>query len=172
VLNQLVQSTRKSASILTSWPNPSVVGFPVSLTRVFWHSFGPIRSNSDWNRQFLSRYTITSHSLIAPETLTANESDDDHVYAAVGLRQPSRSITATQPSREHVAGDCPSRDCQARALQRHLQRLVLRVARITQHPGLLRDNFFWIPSGSFQSITAAIVSGWRREQRLLRWERP
>ena len=32
VLDQVVQSARKSATILTSWPNPSVVGFPVTLT--------------------------------------------------------------------------------------------------------------------------------------------
>ena len=59
----------------------------------FWHSFGPIRSNSDWNRQFLSRYT--DHVTLPDRhgnPYCKRKSDDDHVYAAVGLRQPVRGL--------------------------------------------------------------------------------
>jgi len=73
VLNQLVQSTRKSASILTSWPNPSVVGFPVSLTAsVFGTPSVPSGPTATGTSVFISVQPITSHSLIGTETLTAN----------------------------------------------------------------------------------------------------
>ena len=46
---RVVQSTHKSAAILTSWPNPSVVGFPVSAHSELFSGTpaGPIRSNTD-----------------------------------------------------------------------------------------------------------------------------
>ena len=72
-LDQVVQSARKSATILTSWPNPSVVGFPVTLTAVVFSAPSvPSGPTPTGTVSFYLGTPITVHSLLGAETLTGN----------------------------------------------------------------------------------------------------
>jgi hypothetical protein len=70
VLTQVVQSARKSATILTSWPNPSVVGFPVVLTAsVFGTPSVPSGPSPTGTVSIFSGTPFTAHALLGTETL-------------------------------------------------------------------------------------------------------
>jgi len=72
VLNQLVHRLENRPSILTSWPNPSVVGFPVSLTASVFGTPSVPSGQQRLEPSVLSRYTDHVTLLIGTETLTAN----------------------------------------------------------------------------------------------------
>jgi Ca2+-binding RTX toxin-like protein len=153
VLNQLVQSTRKSASILTSWPNPSVVGFPVSLTAsVFGTPSVPSGPTATGTVSFYLGTPITSHSLIGTETLTANGKatmttstlplGSDSLFAV--YNGDSTFAASTSPVIVQVVIAKPGHCSDT------YNDWFYGSPGSPNIQGSSGNNFFWIPSGSFQ----------------------
>jgi Ca2+-binding RTX toxin-like protein len=153
VFYQLVQSSRKSATIITSWPNPSVVGFPVELTAsVFGTPPVPSGPTATGIVSFYLGTPSTAHSLIGTETLTTNgkatlttstlptgadplfavyngsaiyASSTSPVIIQLVLAKPGHCV---DPYNEWFYGTPGSPNIQ----------------------GSSGNNFFWVPNGSFQ----------------------
>jgi Ca2+-binding RTX toxin-like protein len=153
VLYQDVQSTRKSATILTSWPNPSVVGFPVVLTAtVFGTPPVPSGSTPTGSVNFYSGTPFTSHSLIGTETLTVN---------GKATLTTSTLPIGSDPLFVLYNGDATFASSTSPTI---VQVVIARPGHCTDSynnwfygspgsnniQGSSGNNFFWIPSGSFQ----------------------
>jgi hypothetical protein len=72
ILHQIVQSARKSSTILTSQPDPSVVGAPVTLiAKVFGTPPVPSGSSPSGSVSFYLGLPIGTHTLLGTEVLDA-----------------------------------------------------------------------------------------------------
>lgn len=152
-LNQLVQSTRKSATFLTSWPNPSVVGFPVALTAsVFETPPVPSGPTPSGTVSFYLGTPITSHSLIGTETLTSNGKatlttstlplGSDNLFAV--YNGDSTFASSTSPVIVQVVIAKPGHCSDS------YNNWFYGSPGSSNIQGSTGNNFFWVPSGSFQ----------------------
>jgi Ca2+-binding RTX toxin-like protein len=153
VLTQVVQSARKSAVILTSWPDPSVVGFPVALTA---SAFGtlPVPSGPSLTGtvSFYSGTPITVHSLLGTETLGASAKvvlttstlpiGPDNLYAV--YNGDSIYASSTSPVIIQVVLAKPGRCNDA------YNNWLYGSPGQPDIQGSSGNNFFWVPSGSSQ----------------------
>jgi hypothetical protein len=152
VFIQVVQSARKSTVILTSWPNPSVLGFPVALTAsVFGTPPVPSGSSPSGTVSIFSGTPITAHVLLATETLGASAKvvlttstlpiGADNLFAV--YNGDANYAASTSPVIVQVVlakpGHCddPYNDWfYGSPGQPNIQ-------------GSSGNNFFWVPNGSF-----------------------
>jgi Ca2+-binding RTX toxin-like protein len=153
VLDQIVQSTRKSATILTSWPNPSVIGFPVVLTAsVFGALPVPSGPTPTGTVTFYSGTPLASHSALGTENLNSN---------GKASLTTSSLPTGSDPLYAVYNGDATYASSTSPVI---IQVVLAKPGHCTDSynnwfygspgssniQGSSGSNFFWVPSGSFQ----------------------
>jgi hypothetical protein len=153
VLDQVVQSGRKTSTILTSRPNPSIVGFPVVLTSsVFGTPPVPSGPTPTGVVSFYEGTPITAHTLLGTETLDATGKamlttsalsvGSDNLYAVYNgdaIFAPSTSPVIVQVVLAKP-GHCSD----------HYDNWFYGTPGSPNIQGTSGNNFFWVPSGSFQ----------------------
>ena len=153
VLDQIVQSTRKSATYLTSWPNPSVVGFPVELTAsVFGTPPVPSGPTPTGMVAFYLGTPITGHILLGTETLdSGGKANVTTSTLPVGSNDlyavydgDSTYASSTSPLIVQVVlakpGHCVD----------DYDNWYYGSPGSSNIQGSSGNNFFWIPNGNFQ----------------------
>ena len=153
VLDQVVQSTRKSATALTSWPNPSVVGFPVALTAtVFGSPPVPSGPTPTGTVTFYFGTPITSHSVIGTESLNSSgestlttsthPAGSDNLFAVYNGDATYSSSTSPVIVQVVLAkpGHCDD----------SYNNWFYGSPEASNIQGSSGNNFFWVPNGSFQ----------------------
>jgi Ca2+-binding RTX toxin-like protein len=153
ILDQLVQSSRKSGTILTSWPNPSVVGFPVVLTAsVFGTPSLPPGPTPSGSVSFYSGTPIAANTLLGTETLdptgkaTLTTSSlpvgSDNLFAVYNGNPIYASSTSPIIVQVVLAkpGHCDD----------SYNNWFYGSSSSPQIQGSSGNNFFWIPNGSYQ----------------------
>jgi Ca2+-binding RTX toxin-like protein len=152
VFDQVVQSARKSATILTSWPNPSVIGFPVTLTAtVFGAPSVPSGPTPTGTVSFYLGTPIAAHSLLGTQTLTGNgkaslttsdlPSGSDSLYAL--FNGDATYGSSTSPVVIQVVLAKPGR------CDDSYNNWFYGTPGSPNIQGSSGNNFFWLPSGSF-----------------------
>jgi Ca2+-binding RTX toxin-like protein len=152
-LDQVVQSARKSATILNSWPNPSVVGFPVTLTAAVLSAPSvPSGPTPTGTVSFYLGTPITVHSLLGTETLTGNGKSlltitglpigSDNLYAVYNGDAAYGSSTSPVIVQVVLAkpGHCDD----------SYNNWFYGTPGSPDIQGSSGNNFFWVPNGSFQ----------------------
>lgn len=153
VLDQVVQAGRKSATIMTSWPNPSVVGFPVVLTaNVLGTPSVPSGPTPTGTVTFYSGTPFTSHAALGTQTLNSNgkatltistlPAGSDDLFAV--YNGDPAFAPSTSPVIVQVVLDKPGH------CDDSYNHWVYGSPGSSTIQGSSGNDFFWIPSGSFQ----------------------
>ena len=150
---QVVQSARKSSTVLTSWPNPSVVGFPVSLTAsVFASPPVPPGPTPTGTVTYYLGLPIGPHTILGTQTLDATGKATlttsalpvgaDNLYAVYNGNANYGSSTSLAIIQVVVAkpGKCSGT----------YNNWYYGSSNSPNIPGSSGNNFFWAPSGSVQ----------------------
>ena len=153
VLDQVVQSARKSATNLSSSPNPSAIGFPVAVTaNVFGTPPVPSGPTPTGTVTFYSGTPITSHTALGTETLNSNgkatlmtstlPAGSDNLFAV--YNGDSTFASSTSPVIVQVVlakpGHCDD----------SYNDWIYGSPGSSNIQGSSGNNFFWVPNGSFQ----------------------
>lgn len=153
ILNQSVQSARKSSTILTSQPDPSVVGAPAALTaKVFGTPPVPSGSSPSGSVAFYLGLPIGTHTLLGTETLDATgkavlttstlPEGSDNVYAVYNGN--TQFASSTSPVIIQVvlakAGHCSD----------PYNSWYFGDPGSSSIHGSTGNNYFYLPSGNFQ----------------------
>lgn len=153
LLDQVVQSSRKSSIILASWPNPSVVGFPVALTAsVLGTPSVPSGPTPAGTVSFYLGTPITSHSLLGTQTLNSYGKatlttstllpGSDNLFAVYNGDATYSSSTSPVIVQVVLAkpGHCND----------SYNNWFYGSPGSSNIQGSSENNFFWVPNGSFQ----------------------
>ena len=152
-LDQVVQSAQKSVTVLTSWPNPSAVGFPVSLTATVLGTppvlFGSTPSGTV---TFYLGSPITSHSALGTEALDSNgkvtlttstlPAGSDNLFAV--YNGDATYTSSTSPVIVQVVLSEPAH------CDDSYNNWFYGSTGSSDIQGSSGNNFFWVPSGSSQ----------------------
>jgi len=153
VLVQVVQSARNSATILTSWPNPSVGGFPVALkASVLGTPPVPSGPTPTGTVTFFLGTPFTSHTALGTETLTSDgkatlttttlPAGSDSLFAV--YNGDSTYASSTSPLIIHVVLAKPGQCTDS------YDDWFYGSPGLSNIQGSSGNNFFWVPNGSFK----------------------